>query len=180
MEIFAATSTNAPPGAKHSRDPLLLAVTELLPFVTLPRTYSPKNRLDLPGADPIHRPLRSRITSYVCSLGKGSPLRSLSSRSRSWLQRPLTSSMYRIRAEFVEEFALADEEWDCQLVSTSTVAVRKQVARIGHRLATTTHLHRGLVAEGQTLLHPTLCLLDPALSTGVHGYLLCSTGSRKS
>ena len=99
--------------------------------MTLPRTYSPKNRLDLPGAGPIHRPLRSRITSSVCSLGKGSPLRSHS--SRSWLQRPLTSSMYRIRAAFVEGLALADEEWDCQLVSTSTVAVRKQVARIGHR-----------------------------------------------
>ena len=41
--------------------------------------------------------------------------------------------MYRIRAAFVEEFALADEEWDCQLVSTSTVAVRKQVGQIGHR-----------------------------------------------
>ena len=105
----------------------------LLPSVTLPRTYSPKNRLDLPGAGPIHRPLRSQITTSVCSLGKGSPLHSLSSRSRSWLQRPLTSSMYRIRAAFVEEFDLADEEWDCQLVSTSTVTVRKQVARIGHR-----------------------------------------------
>ena len=101
--------------------------------MTLPRTYSPKNRLDLPGAGSIHRPLRSRITSSVCSLGKGSPPRSLSSRSRSWLQRPLTSSMCRIRAAFVEEFALAGEEWDSQLVSTSTVAVQKQVARIGHR-----------------------------------------------
>ena len=50
MEKFATTGTNAPPGAKHSRGPLLLAVTELFPFVTLPRTYSPKNRLDLPGA----------------------------------------------------------------------------------------------------------------------------------
>ena len=101
--------------------------------MTLPRTYSPKNRLDLLGAGPIHRPLRSRITTSVCSLGKGSPLRSLSSRSRSWLQRPLTLSMYRIRAAFVEEFDLADEEWDCQLVSTSTVTVRTEVARIGHR-----------------------------------------------
>ena len=133
MEIFATTGTNAPRGAKHSRGPLFLAVTELLPFVTPPRTYSAKNRLDLPGAGPIHRPLRSRITTSVCSLGKGSPLRSLSSRSRSWLQRPLTLSMYRIRAAFVEEFDLADEEWDCQLVSTSTVTVRKQVARVGHR-----------------------------------------------
>ena len=133
MEIFAATGTKAPPGAKHIRGPLLLAVTELLLFVILPRTYSPKNRLDLPGAGPIHRPLQSRITSSVCSLGKGSPLRSLSSRSRSWLQRPLTSSMYRIRAAFVEEFDLADEEWECSLVSTSTVTVWKQVARIGHR-----------------------------------------------
>ena len=69
----------------------------------------------------------------MCSLGEGSPLRSLSSRSRSWLQRPLTSRLYRIRAAIVEEFALADEEWDCQLVSTSTVAVRTGVARIGHR-----------------------------------------------
>ena len=110
MGVFAATGTKAPPGAKHSRDPLLLAVTELLPFVTLPRAYSPKNRLDLPGTGPIHRPLQSRITRSVYSLGKGSPLRSLSSRSRSWLQRPLTSSMYRIRAAFVEEFDLADEE----------------------------------------------------------------------
>ena len=41
--------------------------------------------------------------------------------------------MYRIRAAFVEEFDLADEEWDCQLVSTSTVTVRKKVVRIGHR-----------------------------------------------
>ena len=96
----------------------------------LPASAKP---LDLPGAGSTHRTLRSRITSSVCSLGKGSPLRSLSSRSRSWLQRPLTSSMYRIRAAFVEESALAGEEWDCQLVSTSTVAVPMQVARIGHR-----------------------------------------------
>ena len=133
MQIFATTGTNVPPGVKHSRGPLLLAVSELLPVVTLPRTYSPKNRLDLLAAGPIHRPLRSRITTSVCSLGKGSPLRSLSSRSRSWLQRPLTSSMYRIRVAFVEEFDLADEEWDSQLASTSTVAVRTEVARIGHR-----------------------------------------------
>ena len=42
--------------------------------------------------------------------------------------------MYRIRAAFVEEFALADEERDCQLVSTSTVAVRKQDERQKSRL----------------------------------------------
>ena len=63
IEIFAATGTNAPPAAQHSRDPLLLAVMELLPFVTLPRTYSPKNRLDLLGAGSIHRPLS--ITNHI-------------------------------------------------------------------------------------------------------------------
>ena len=131
--MFAATGTNAPPAAQHSRDPLLLAVMELLPFVTLPRTYSPKNRLDLLGAGSIHRPLRSRITSSVCSLGKGSPLRSLSSRSRSCLQRPLTSTLYGILVVFVGEFTFADGECDYWLASTSTVAVRTQVARNGHR-----------------------------------------------
>ena len=147
MEIFAATGTDAPPGVKRNRDPLMLSVTELFLFVALPRTCYVKNRRDLPGASSIHRPLRSRITSSVCSLGKGSPLGSLSSRSRSWLQRPLASSMCRIRAAFVEEFALADEEWDCQLVSTSTVAVRKQAARIGHRA--TRDVRR--TTEGQAL-----------------------------
>ena len=42
--------------------------------------------------------------------------------------------MYRIRAAFVEEFDLADGECDCWLVSTSTVTVRTEVARIGHRV----------------------------------------------
>ena len=41
--------------------------------------------------------------------------------------------MYRIRAAFVEEFAFADGEENCQLVSTSTVEVWTGVARIGHR-----------------------------------------------
>ena len=31
--MFAATGTNAPPGAKHSRDPVLLTVTGLWPVV---------------------------------------------------------------------------------------------------------------------------------------------------
>ena len=56
-----------------------------------------------------------------------------SSRSRSLLRRSLTSTLYCIRAAFVEEFAFAEEEWDCWLVSTNTVAVRTEVARIGHR-----------------------------------------------
>ena len=38
-----------------------------------------------------------------------------------------------IRAGIVEEFAFADEEWDCWLASTSAVAVLTEVARIGHR-----------------------------------------------
>ena len=38
-----------------------------------------------------------------------------------------------MRAAFVGEFTFADEERNCQLVSTSTVTVRTEVARIGHR-----------------------------------------------
>ena len=37
------------------------------------------------------------------------------------------------RAGIVEELKFADGEWDSWLVSTSTVAVRTQVARVGHR-----------------------------------------------
>ena len=37
------------------------------------------------------------------------------------------------RAAIVEEFTFADAESDCWLVSTSTVAVRMEVARNGHR-----------------------------------------------
>ena len=62
MDIFAATGTNALPGVKHGRDPFLLVVTELLPIVTLPRTFCAKNQRDLPGSSSIHRHLRSRIT----------------------------------------------------------------------------------------------------------------------
>ena len=58
MEIFAATGTNAPPSAKHDRNPLLHIVTVLLPVATLPRTYCAKNKRDIPGAGSIHRPLR--------------------------------------------------------------------------------------------------------------------------
>ena len=58
MEIFAATGTNAPPSAKHDRNPLLPIVTVLLPVATLPRTYCAKNKRDIPGAGSIHRPLR--------------------------------------------------------------------------------------------------------------------------
>ena len=47
--------------------------------------------------------------------------------------RPLTLTMYCIRAGIVEEFTFADGECDCWLVTTSTVAVRTQVARNGHR-----------------------------------------------
>ena len=52
---------------------------------------------------------------------------------RLWRRRSPTSTLFFILVVFVGEFAFADEEWDCWLVSTSTVAVRKQVARIGHR-----------------------------------------------
>ena len=50
-----------------------------------------------------------------------------------WRRRSLTSTLYCIRAAFVEKFTFEGEEWDCWLVSTSTVAVRTQVARNGHR-----------------------------------------------
>ena len=61
------------------------------------------------------------------------PLRSRRSLSRSWLQRPLTLTMYYIWASFVGEFTLADGECDGLLVLTCTVAVRMEVTRIGHR-----------------------------------------------
>ena len=53
----------------------------------------------------------------------------------SYCPRKETSTFlwFCIRVAFVEEFAFADEEWDCWLVSTSTVTVRTEVARIGHR-----------------------------------------------
>ena len=50
-----------------------------------------------------------------------------------WRRRSLTSTLYCILVAFVEKFAFEDEEWDCWLVSTSTVAVRTEVARIGYR-----------------------------------------------
>ena len=48
-------------------------------------------------------------------------------------ERPLTLTMYCIRAGIVEEIIFADGKTDCWLVATSTVAVRTQVARVGHR-----------------------------------------------
>ena len=47
--------------------------------------------------------------------------------------RPLTSTMYCIRAGIVEEITFADGECDCWVVSTCTVAVQTVVSRIGHR-----------------------------------------------
>ena len=61
------------------------------------------------------------------------PLRSRRSHSRSWLQRPLTLTMYYFWASFVGEFTFADGECDGLLVLTCTVAVRTEVTRIGHR-----------------------------------------------
>ena len=61
------------------------------------------------------------------------PLRSRRSHSRSWLERPLTWTMYYIWASFVGEFTFADGECDGLLVLTCTVAVGTEVTRIGHR-----------------------------------------------
>ena len=57
------------------------------------------------------------------------PLRSRRSHSRSWLQRPLTLTMYYIWASFVGKFTFADGECDGLLVLTCTVAVRTEVTR---------------------------------------------------
>ena len=58
------------------------------------------------------------------------PLRSRRSHSRSWLQRPLTLTMYYIGASFVGEFTFAHGECDGLLVLTCTVAVWTEVTRI--------------------------------------------------
>ena len=47
--------------------------------------------------------------------------------------RPLTLTLFYIWLSFVGEFTFADEDTDFWLVLTSTVAVRTEVARIGHR-----------------------------------------------
>ena len=124
MEIIAATGTNAPPGANHSRDPFQPIVTELLPFVTLPRTYCAKNQRDLPGAGKFAHPDHESHRPFV-HLGRG---------------RLFVPSAH-IHVHFIRDcsplvcivFTFADGECDRQLVSTSTIAVQMEVARKGHR-----------------------------------------------
>ena len=76
---------------------------------------------------------------------------------------------------------LAPYDRDCLLPSPGHNHAGIREAEMSHDagLATTTSLHRGLVANGQQLLNPALSvLLDPSLSPG--RYVLCNVGSRKS
>ena len=88
------------------------------------------------------------------------PLRSRRSHSRSWLQRPLTLTMYKIWASFVEEITFADGECDGLLFLTCTVAVWTEVTRIGHRA--TRDVRR--TTEEQALLEGGALRIEDTLS----------------
>ena len=88
-------------------------------------------RLMLSRLPPLFLPLlcqRSQARALDVRLSERGPVS-----FRSWRRRSLTSTLYCMLVAFVGELTFADEEWNCSLVSTSTVAVRTEVARIGDR-----------------------------------------------